>query len=81
MTNNIIIYTKPSCPYCVQAKNLLTQKGLQYTEMGIGSDLTREEFIELFPGVKSVPFILINGVKIGGYDKLVQWIDGSGVEG
>lgn len=74
MTNKIIIYTKPSCQYCVRAKTLLEKKGLQYAEVGIGSDLTKEEFLGVFPEVRSVPFILIDGVKIGGYDKLIEWL-------
>ena len=75
MSNNIIIYTKDNCPYCVQAKNLFTNKGQQYTEMKIGVDLTREDFMGLFPDVRTVPFIIINGEKVGGYDKLIEYYD------
>jgi glutaredoxin 3 len=75
MTKNILIYTKDNCPYCVQAKNLFTNKGEQYIEKKIGKDLTREEFMESFPDVRTVPFIIINAEKVGGYDKLVEWYD------
>lgn len=75
MSNSIVIYTKDNCPYCVQAKNLFTNKGQQYTEMKIGVDLTREDFMGLFPDVRTVPFIIINGEKVGGYDKLVEYYD------
>lgn len=75
MTKNIIIYTKDNCPFCVQAKNLFTNKGQQYTEMKIGVDLTREDFMGIFPDVRTVPFIIINGEKVGGYDKLIEWYD------
>lgn len=75
MSSNIIIYTKDNCPYCVQAKNLFTNKGQQYTEMKIGVDLTREDFMGLFPDVRTVPFIIINGEKVGGYDKLIEYYD------
>lgn len=73
--SNVVIYTKDNCPYCVQAKNLFTNKGQQYTEMKIGADLSREDFISLFPEVKTVPFIIIDGEKVGGYDKLIEWYD------
>lgn len=75
MSSNIVIYTKDNCPYCVQAKNLFTNKGQQYTEMKIGVDLTREDFMGLFPEVKTVPFIIIDGEKVGGYDRLIEYYD------
>jgi glutaredoxin len=43
--------------------------------MKIGSDLSREEFMEIFPNVKTVPFIIINEERIGGYDRLVEYYD------
>lgn len=71
--NKVVIYTKDNCPYCVQAKNLFSAKNQSYEEMKIGVDLTREEFIDIFPDVKTVPFIIVNGEKVGGYDKLVEY--------
>lgn len=73
MSKSVIIYTKDNCPYCVQAKMRFQAEGQEYTEMKIGVDLTREEFISIFPEVKSVPFIIIDGEKVGGYDKLIEW--------
>lgn len=75
MSKNIIIYTKDNCPYCVQAKNLFTNKGQQYIEMKIGKDLSREEFMGIFPEVKTVPFIIIDGEKVGGYDRLIEYYE------
>jgi glutaredoxin 3 len=76
--SNVVVYTKDNCPYCVQAKSLLSLKGQSYTEMKIGHDLTREEFVEIFPTVKSVPFIIIDGEHVGGYDKLTEWYNRPG---
>jgi glutaredoxin len=69
----VIIYTKNDCMYCVRAKNLFSEQGQTYQEMKIGEDLTREEFMGIFPDVKTVPFIIIDGEKVGGYDKLVEY--------
>lgn len=74
MDNNVIIYTKAMCPYCDQAKMLLKLKNKHYEEMKIGEDLTRDEFITIFPNVKTVPHIIINGDEIGGFDKLTEWL-------
>ena len=73
MSHRVIIYTKDNCPYCVRAKNLFSEKGVTYQEMKIGGDLSREEFMEIFPDVRTVPFIIINEERIGGYDNLVEY--------
>jgi glutaredoxin len=41
--------------------------------MKIGEDLSREDFMKIFPNVRTVPFIIINGEEVGGYDKLIEW--------
>lgn len=74
MANNVIIYTKEHCPYCDRAKSLLLIKNKHYEEMKIGEDLTRDQFITIFPNVKTVPHIIINGDEIGGFDKLTEWL-------
>lgn len=76
--SNIIVYTKENCTYCVQAKNLLLYKGKTFQEVKIGKDMTREDFVSLFPDVKTVPLIIVDGVQIGGYDKLQEWVNDTG---
>lgn len=73
MNKSVIIYTKENCPFCVKAKEQFSQKNQTYTEMKIGEDLTRESFMGLFPKVRTVPFIIIDGEEVGGYDKLVEY--------
>jgi glutaredoxin len=73
--SEIIVYSKPDCPYCVKAKMLLRLRDIPYVESVVGKDILREDFVSLFPDVRSVPLIVIDGVKIGGYDQLVEWFD------
>lgn len=72
------IFTKPSCPYCVKAKALLTSKKIPYVEYIIGVDGVTKETIEAKIGVagsvKTVPQIFIDGSHIGGCDNLMEWI-------
>lgn len=72
---NVLVYTKDQCPFCVRAKMMLDIKGIPFTETVIGQDILREDFIELFPEQKTVPLIIIDGVKIGGYEDLRQYFD------
>jgi glutaredoxin 3 len=66
------VYTKPDCPYCVKAKSLLKMKGLGFTEVKIGTDVTREFVMENFPSMRSVPIITKDDVLIGGYTQLEE---------
>jgi glutaredoxin len=66
----IVIYTKPSCSYCVAAKKLLQFQNILYHEIVIGEDITREEFLDIIPSAKTVPQIIIDNELIGGYNQL-----------
>lgn len=69
--NDIIIYSTTYCPFCSQAKRLLTQKGLKFTEINIEADEQKQnEMINKSGGRRTVPQIFINGQHIGGYDEL-----------
>ena len=43
-----VIYSKPACPSCVQAKKLLTERHIPYTEVVLGTDITAEELFTIF---------------------------------
>lgn len=70
-----LIYSKRQCPYCDKAKALFNIKGQEYTESIIGEDIIREDFMELFPDVRTVPLIFIDGKRIGGYEQLREYYD------
>lgn len=53
-----VIYSQTHCPACVQLKNKLKQQGEQFIEIVIGKDITKEEFFELYPGVRTVPHVV-----------------------
>lgn len=72
---NVLMYTKRNCSFCDKAKMLLNIKGVSYTESVIGEDILREDFMATFPNVLSVPFILIDGTKVGGYEQLREYFD------
>jgi glutaredoxin len=75
MSARTIIYTRDNCPYCVSAKSLLERHGKSYIETVIGQHIRRDDFISLFPNVKTVPHIIIDGEQIGGFDKLTEWLN------
>lgn len=77
----IEIYGKSQCPYCDRAKQLCETRGFKYTYKSLGTDYSREELMEQFPNARTVPQIIVNGTKIGGYTELVNYIEETGYTG
>ena len=71
MKANVEIYTWSHCPYSARAKELLKQKGVEYTEYSIdGDDRAREAMSQRANGRKTMPQIFINNNHVGGCDDL-----------
>jgi len=64
------IYTTPTCPYCHAAKALLTDKGVDFTEITVLDPTLREAMTERAHGRRTVPQIFIGQTHVGGYDDL-----------
>jgi methanogenic corrinoid protein MtbC1 len=48
----------------------------EYTEIKIGRDITREEFMEQFPNVRSVPFFITpSGTQLATYEELKAFVE------
>ncbi len=67
-----IVWSKYQCPYCDQAKALLTSKGIQFEERKIGDGWTKEDLLEAVPTARTVPQIFLNDELIGGFTELRQ---------
>lgn len=52
------VYTKDNCLACVQLKARFNNDGQEYVEVKIGTNITREEFMEKFPNVRTVPHVV-----------------------
>jgi glutaredoxin 3 len=71
MAPRIEIYTTPTCPYCLAAKRLLTQKGAAFEEISVAWDpLGRRRMTKRANGRSTVPQIFIDDKHIGGCDEL-----------
>lgn len=55
---NITIYSQPHCPACDKLKMEYKSKDILFTEIIIGKDIAVAEFRELYPNVRSVPFVV-----------------------
>jgi glutaredoxin 3 len=69
--SSITIYTKSWCPYCAAAKKLLTEKGVDFTEIDIEAQPDqRQDMIQKASGRTTVPQIFIGDRHVGGCDDL-----------
>ena len=66
------IYSKPSCGYCSQAKDLLEQNNLDFEYLQLGTHYSLQEFMELFPDARTFPMIVKDGEVVGGYNDLAE---------
>lgn len=66
---DVALFSKAGCPHCSRAKELLTDKGLAYEEIVIGSDASLLS-LRAMTGNSTVPQVFISGQHIGGADEL-----------
>lgn len=69
MDKKIIIYSTPTCPFCIRAKQFLKDNKIQFTDIDVSMDQAKaQEMIEK-SGQMGVPVIDIDGKIIVGFDK------------
>lgn len=68
---DVVLYTKPGCPYCMAAMGLLTRKGVDFTEIVASNDPEKKaEMVQKAGGKATFPQIFIDGKHIGGSDDM-----------
>ena len=70
--NKVIMYSTQVCPYCVQAKALLKQRGVaQIEDIRIDLDPVQRTEMMALTGRRTVPQIFIGETWVGGCDDLI----------
>jgi glutaredoxin 3 len=64
------MYTTATCPFCLAARSLLSDKGVTWNEVAIDGDLKRREEMIERSGRRTVPQIFIGDHHVGGFDDL-----------
>ncbi len=59
-------YTMVGCSSCKILKELFQRADVEYSELILNKDITREELKNLYPDVKTFPHVVIDGEQIGG---------------
>ncbi len=67
------IFTTATCPFCIRAKDLLAQRGVNdYEEIRVDIDPSQRTVMMEVSGRRTVPQIFIGHQHIGGCDELVD---------
>jgi len=69
----ISMITKPGCPYCARAKEMLRQRGMDLEEVVLGRDATIRS-VRAMTGKETVPQVFVEGRYIGGSEELEAWL-------
>src|SRR5210317_1040662 len=70
---DVTIFTREGCEYCVRAKGILNDAGMQFEELVLNRDYT-EATIRAVSGMSTVPQVFINGDYIGGSEDLKAYM-------
>jgi glutaredoxin 3 len=71
MAAAIEIYTRPGCGYCTAAKQLLTRKKADFTELSVANDPgLRDQMYDRAGAGSTFPQIFIGQNHVGGCDEL-----------
>lgn len=72
---DVTVFSRDGCPYCVRAKGMLREAGIQFEELVLNRDF-HESTIRAVSGRTSVPQIFVNGEYVGGSEELEAWLAG-----
>jgi glutaredoxin 3 len=68
----VTMYTTLVCPYCIRAKMLLKQRGVEeIDEVRIDTDPAQRQLMMEKTGRRTVPQIFIGDIHVGGCDDLI----------
>ncbi len=67
--DQVVVFSKPGCPFCSEAKGLLKQKGYDYIDVPL-EHKNRGKVLGAVSGNLTAPQVFINGKLIGGVEEL-----------
>jgi len=79
--SELILYYKPTCPYCIKVLHFLEQNDISVPLKNINENsLNRQELIDI-GGKGQVPCLVIDGKALALYesDDIIQWFKESAV--
>ena len=69
MAKNVKIYTTPTCPYCIKAKQFLKDNNIEFENIDVATNPGKAQEMVDKSGQMGVPVLEIDGEIITGFDK------------
>ncbi len=69
MAKNVTIYSTPTCPFCIRAKQFLKDNNILFEDMDVSSRQDKAQEMINKSGQMGVPVLDIDGEIIIGFDK------------
>ncbi|MCT4642929.1 MAG: glutathione peroxidase [Bacteriovoracaceae bacterium] len=63
------VFTRPGCPFCYEAKELLKKNNIAFEELSLNDHFSIKTLVAV-SGDTKVPQVFANGQRIGGFDQL-----------
>jgi glutaredoxin-like protein len=70
---DVTVFTREGCPFCVRAKGMLRDAGIEFEELVLNRDYS-ESTLRAVAGVSMVPQVFINGECVGSSDNLEEFL-------
>jgi glutaredoxin-like protein len=70
---DVAVFSREGCPFCVRAKGLLSEAGIEFEELVLNRDYT-DRTLRAVTTKTSFPQVFVNGKLIGGSDDLEAWL-------
>lgn len=70
MTQKIVMYSTPYCPFCVRARQLLNDKQLEFKEIDVQQAPRLRDEMRRLSGRNTVPQIWCGDFHVGGWTEL-----------
>lgn len=68
-TKNVVIYSTPTCHFCQLAKEFFKEKGIEYINHDVSTDLEKRKEMMEKSGQMGVPVIYLDDEMMIGFDK------------
>ncbi|MDP2940677.1 MAG: glutaredoxin domain-containing protein [Candidatus Omnitrophota bacterium] len=69
MSKHVVVYSTPTCPWCIRAKQFLQENNIAFEDIDVSTNHEAAEIIMQKSGQMGVPVLDIEGEIIVGLDK------------
>lgn len=69
MAKTVTVYSTPTCPFCIRAKQFLKDNNIQFQDIDVSTDQAKAQEMIARSGQMGVPVLDIDGTVVVGFDK------------